>query len=319
MARFDNDSLRRLSLSGFELHPAHELVHGSDEDVLVRGLNGAWAVVAGSEKYPERVLEQLRSVRVIARTGVGIDNIDVGAATQRKILIVTTPDTNTESVADFTIGLMLAAVRRLLQADQAVRGGRWRSAVLTGDLYGSTVGLIGLGRVGTAVARRLAGFNCRVLASDPAADADKCRELKIQLLPLAQLLPQVDIVSIHVPLSHETKHLIDTDELKRFKTGAILVNTSRGGVVNELALSNALRSGHLAGAALDVFEEEPMPAGHPLLAIANVVVSGHVAAFSRLAAHRTLNAVADALIDVSNGRLPSGCVNPDAFDEMRLR
>ena len=132
-------------------------------------------------------------------------------------------------------------------------------------------------------------------------------------------IAQVDIVSIHVPLNHETKHLIDTEELRLVKVGAILINTSRGGVVNEPALLDALRSGHLAGAALDVFEDEPMPPGHPVLNMADVVVSGHVAAFSRLAAHRTLNAVADALIDASNGRLPKGCVNPDAFDEMRPR
>jgi len=313
MTRFDDESLSKLSLSGFELRPAHHLAHARDEAALVRGLSGAWAVVAGVEKYSAQVLAQLRTLRVIARTGVGFDNVDLVAATQQKILVVTTPDANTESVADFTIGLMLATVRHLVRADQEVRSGRWRSGVLTGDLYDATVGLIGLGRVGTAVARRLVGFHCRILAADPAADPDKCRELKIELLPISQVLSQVDILSIHVPLNRDTKHLIGSDELNRLRPGAVLVNTSRGGVVNELSLLEALRSGHLAGAALDVFENEPLIRDHPLLTMANVVTTGHVAAFSRMAAHRTVTAIADALIEVANDKVPIGCVNPEAF------
>jgi phosphoglycerate dehydrogenase-like enzyme len=205
---------------------------------------------------------------------------------------------------------MLACLRQLIIAHQTVLSGGWRMNELSGDLYGATVGIVGLGRIGRAVARRLSGFHCRALAVEPDPDLVAIRGLGVELTTLEDMLPQVDVLTLHVPRTPETTRMIGAAELARMKPSAILVNTARGGIVDEQALYNALSSRALAGAALDVFEHEPLAKDHPLCRCPNLVLSGHISAFTRLAAQRTMDAVVDALLDLAAGKTPAGVLNP---------
>src|SRR5262249_49075125 len=180
---------------------------------LAAGLEGAWGVVAGSEAYTGPLLDRLPDLRIVARCGVGFDAIDVGAATARGVVVSTTAGANDEGVADLALTLMLACLRRVLLGDRSARSGAWRPPGLAGDLASATVGIVGLGRVGRNVARRLRGFDCRLLAVEPYPDRDFCRELDIELVDLWSMLPQVDVLTIHTPLTDETRTLIGKDEL----------------------------------------------------------------------------------------------------------
>jgi phosphoglycerate dehydrogenase-like enzyme len=309
MAQHAGSSLRRLQEAGIVLTERFDLGAAPSAERLAAALTGVWATVAGSENYSRHVLQSASELRVIARCGVGYDAIDLEAASERGIAVVITPDANFESVADFTLALILATLRRLIDAHRTVLSGGWRLDGLSADLYGATVGIVGLGRIGRAVARRLRGFSCRILAVEPYPDLAECRELGVELTTLEDMLSQVDVLTLHVPRTSETASMIGAAELARMKPTAILVNTARGGIVDERALSNALSSHALAGAALDVFEHEPLATDNPLCRCPNVLLSGHISAFTRLAAQRTMDAVVDALLDVAVGRTPAGLVN----------
>jgi len=296
----------------FDLVARHELDNVRDERVLADGLAGAWAVVAGSERYDAAVLDLVPSLRLIARCGVGYDAIDVGAASARGVAVTITADANADGVADLALALMLACLRRLVTADRSVRGGGWRPDVLAGDLAGATVGVVGLGRVGRKVVERLGGFGCRLLAHEPYPDQEFCRAHGVSVVSLEELLSASDVVTLHAPLTEKTRALIGAPELAAMKPSAVLVNTSRGGLVDEEALLASLREGRLAGAGLDVFAAEPLPPAHPLLALDNVVLSPHAASFSRRTVERMLAAATASLLDAAAGRIPAGCLNPDA-------
>jgi D-3-phosphoglycerate dehydrogenase/(S)-sulfolactate dehydrogenase len=311
-AQLGSGQLSPLQSAGFELVDRYELIGVLDEQALIDGLQGIWATVAGSEPYTRRVLERCPELRAIARCGVGYDAIDVAAATERGVAVLITPGANADAVADLALALALACLRRLLDLDGAVRSGGWRPNVLLGDLAGSTVGIVGLGTIGRAVARRLSGFGCRILAVESAPDLDFCAALGIELTTLESVLPEADVLTLHVPLTDATRHLISTEELALLRPGAIVVNTARGAVVDTAALVGALASGRLGGAGLDVFEEEPLPPGHPLFEMPNVVLSGHAATFTHGGIAKTLDAVARNLLDLDAGRIPAGCVNPPA-------
>jgi len=297
----------------FEVIERHDLDATHDEAALVIGLAGAWGVVAGSETYTERVLSGLPDLRLIARVGVGFDAIDVAAATARGIAVATTPDANSDGVADLTLALMLACLRRIAAGDRHVRTGAWRLPGLSGDLTNATVGVVGLGRVGRKVVRRLTGFGCRILAYEPFPDREFCAEHGVELADLHALLPEVDVLSIHVPLTPETRRLVGPRELALLKPTAIVVNTSRGPVLDEVALVDALTNGRLAGAALDVYEHEPLHQAHPLAALDTVVLSAHAASFSRLSVERMLDSICTSLFEGVEGELPLGCINPEAW------
>jgi D-3-phosphoglycerate dehydrogenase len=310
MAQHANSRLERLEEAGFELVEGYDIASSTSPHDLARALDGIWGTVAGSEPYTREVLQQAASLRVIARCGVGYDAIDVDAATENGVAVLITPEGNFESVADFALALMLALVRRLVLADRAVRSGRWRPTELTGDLAQATVGIVGLGRIGRAVAQRLGGFGCRILGVETQPELTVCAQLGIEFMTLEQVLPLVDVLTLHVPRTSETYHLIGARELSMMKRSAILVNTARGGIVDEWALFEALNAGSLAGAGLDVFEQEPIADDHPLLQCSNVILSGHVSAFTRLATEKTLDAVVAGLLDIAAGRMPAGWVNP---------
>jgi phosphoglycerate dehydrogenase-like enzyme len=313
VARHEMVRIGGLADAGLRVVERFDLDDIADHSKLVAGLEGAWATIAGSEAYPRDLLDQTGSLRAIARWGSGYDRIDVGAATERGIAVITVPGANADPVADYALLLMLACVRRLRTVEAAVRDGAWRMPDLAGDLTSATVGVVGLGSIGRAVVRRLRGFDCRILGNDPDADLAHFREMGVELSSLPELLSRSDIVTLHAPLTSSTKALIGARELALMRSGAILVNTSRGELVDEDALVSALEGGHLGGAGLDVFTHEPIPASDRLLRFDNVIVSGHIASFTRLAARRTADTVVEGLLGAARGSLPTGCINPEAW------
>jgi len=255
--------------------------------------------------------------KVISQLAVGYDNIDLAAATQRGIPVGHTPGVLTETTADFTWALLMAAARRVVEADSEVRSGLWQPwgpDVLTGmDIYGATIGIIGLGRIGKAVARRAAGFSMHILYFDSSRDPEVEKNLGIKYAPLDDLLRRSDFVTLHVYYSAETHHLIDRKRLEQMKPSAVLVNTSRGAVVDPDALTWALQTGQIAAAGIDVFEPEPIPSGHPILQLKNLVITPHIASASKETRKRMALIAVDNLIAGFEGtRLPH-CANPQDY------
>ena len=306
--------LQRLREHRFELVDVSDAARSLGEGELVAALQGAWGVIAGGlELYSRAVFERCPDLRVVARFGVGYDAVDVDAATDHGVAVLITPGANADAVADYAVGLMLASVRRIAVADADVRSGRWRTGGPPRDLSGATVGIVGMGKIGQAVARRLRGFGCKMLGVEPFPDAATCAELGVDLISLDEMLPAVDVLTLHVPLAPATHHLIGARELRMMRRHATLINTSRGSVVDGHALTVALRDGMIAGAALDVYEHEPLAVDDELLTAPNLVVTGHLAGFSQGALTAVLRAVVDGLINLDEGRVPAGCVNRAAF------
>lgn len=236
-----------------------------------------------TDRIDESLLSAAPKLRAVANYAVGTDNVDRAAARAHGIAVGNTPDVLTEATADIAFALLLAAARRLPEAAADVRDGRWQTWTPDGwlgvELHGATLGIIGAGRIGQAVARRGAGFGMEIITSRP--------------LPIEDVLERSDVVSLHVPLTDETRHLIDAAALQRMKPGAILVNTARGPIVDQVALADALRSGHLGAAALDVTDPEPLPTDDPLLQAPNLIVLPHIGS----ATHTTRARMADLAVD----------------------
>ncbi|MFH1086791.1 MAG: hydroxyacid dehydrogenase [Chloroflexota bacterium] len=272
------------------------------------------AILARTGKITREVIAAAPRLRIVARHGVGYDNVDVAACTERGIAVTITGDANSEAVSEHAMALILASARQLTKADRALRAGMWdREAIHGIELAGKTLGLVGIGRTGSRVARHAAGFSMRVIAHDPYAPHATAQDLGVELVDLPTLLAQADYVSVHAPLTPETRHLIGAAQLRQMKPTAILVNTSRGGLVDEAALSEALSSGRIAAAALDVFETEPLPAGHPLTRLDNVILSPHVAGTTEEALVRMAVGAAEAVRCALRGERPPFVVNPDAL------
>jgi D-3-phosphoglycerate dehydrogenase len=218
-------------------------------------------------------------LKVVGRAGVGVDNIDLNAATERGIAVLNSPAGNTVAAAELTVALILSVVRRVAEADRSMRAGKWERAQLRGvQLKDRTLGLVGAGRIGGEVAVRCRAFGMKVIVYDPYLTAERADDLGLALTDLDEVLRQGDIISLHVPLNDETRHLIDAVAISKMKPGAFVVNVSRGGVIDEEALARALVDGHLGGAALDVFESEPLSPESPLLDLPNVVLTPHLGA-----------------------------------------
>jgi phosphoglycerate dehydrogenase-like enzyme len=299
---------------GFAVERKYELENVLNEAQVVSGLSNAWGVVAGGEIYSRVVLKSLPNLRVIARMGLGYDRVDVTAASEVGVLVSITPGTLEPAVAEWTVTHILAVRRRLLMADRAVRAGRWKlPQVLSPSLVGATVGLIGLGRIGREVVKRLAGFGCTIIGTDPIADPREWRERGVDVVDLEALLEQSDVVSLHVPRSDTTRGMIGAKEIARMRRSAVLINTSRGGLIDESALAAAIREGRLAGAGLDVFAEEPLKVGSPLCGLDNVVLTGHVAYATEVAARAAAQNAIDAVVKLARGEVPVGALNPDVI------
>jgi D-3-phosphoglycerate dehydrogenase len=267
---------------------------------LVRHADG-W--IAGTERIGRSVLEHADRLRVIARYGVGVDNVDLEFAGDRGIQVTNTPGANSGAVAELVIGLMLALARRIPAADRAVRAGAWS---MPGGiaLEGKTVGLLGFGQIGQAVARKVSGFGTRVLAYDPLPARDSARALGVELVDRQAVIAQSDFLSLHLPVRPETRNLVDADFLGAMKPGAFLINAARGELVDEAALVAALRDGRLAGAGLDGLAHEPPPAGFALGQLDNVILTPHVGAQSDLARRRMGQGAVENCLAVLRGDTP---------------
>ena len=299
---------RRLTAAGYALRIAPGRSRRA-RDEMIRLLEGVAGAIVSTDPFDASVLAAAPGLRVIARVGVGTDSIDLEAATRRGVAVCTTPGANTESTADHTIALMLAALRRVPEHDRAVRRGAWdRTGAATGwELSGATIGLIGCGAIGQAVLRRLHGFGVRVLVFDPYADGAPGSERA----SLDRLLRESDVVSLHLPLTHATRGLLDRRRLGLLRSSAVLVNTARGGLIEEEALVDALERGALRAAALDVLALEP-PGPTRLRELPNVVLSPHIAGLSERSVHEMTRRATDAVLDVLAGREPAGLVTAEA-------
>ncbi len=270
-----------------------------------------------TDRIDAEVMAAAPRLKVISNFAVGFDNIDIPAATKRGIVVTNTPDVLTETVADFTVCLMLAAARRLVEADRYTRDGKWKTwepLLLAGqDIHHATLGLIGLGRIGAAVARRAQGFGMRVLYYDVVRREDLERSLSITYRSLDDVLRDSDVISVHVPLSEQTRHLIGRPQFALMKNTAVFVNTSRGPVVDQVALTEALASRRIFAAGIDVFEQEPVSPNDPLLKLDNVVVVPHIASASIPTRIRMATLAAENLVAVLQGKRPPNPVNPEVL------
>ncbi|MGB9788791.1 MAG: hydroxyacid dehydrogenase, partial [Dictyoglomus turgidum] len=249
---------------------------GLPKDELLNIIQDYVALVVRSEtKVTKDVIERAKNLKVIGRAGVGVDNIDVEEATRKGILVINAPEGNTIAACEHTIGLMLAISRKIPQAFSLLRQGKWeRKSFIGNELYGKTLGLVGLGRIGSEVAKRAKSFKMRVIAYDPFISPEKAKELDVELYSdLPALLKEADYVSLHLPLTQDTKNLIGKKELEMMKPTAYLINCARGGLVDEDALYEILKEKKIAGAALDVFKNEPINPDNPLLTLDNVVLT----------------------------------------------
>jgi phosphoglycerate dehydrogenase-like enzyme len=270
------------------------------------------AVIADADPFDADVIKGATALRIIARTGVGLDSIDLKAATAGGVLVSVTPNVNHETVADHTLLLMLAVLRGVLREDRRVRAGGWRDFTSPlAQLHGRVVGLIGFGAIGQAVGRRLGGFGVDLLVHDPWTT--HARPLHVEL---DDLLIRSDVVSLHLPLSADAAHLLDERRIASMKQGAFLINTARGGLVDERALAAALRSGRLAGAGLDVFESEP-PVESDLLDCEHVVLSPHVGGISDISNLAMSRLATDSVLAALRGEATQTVVNREALAASR--
>ncbi len=259
-------------------------------------------VVRSATKVTAEVIAKAGRLRVIGRAGVGLDNVDADAATKRGIVVMNVPAGNTMSTAEHTMTLLTALARRIPQADAHVRGGGWDRAKFVGmELYGKTLGIVGLGKIGVEVAKRALAFGMRIIAFDPFLSKERAQQLEVQVMDLDTLYAQADVITVHTPLTDDTRHLISAPQIAKMKQGVWLINCARGGIIDEQALLQGLTDGRVGGAALDVFEEEPPPKDHPLFTLPQVVVTPHLGASTQEAqlnvAVEVAKQVADALLE----------------------
>ena len=274
-----------------------------DEDRLVELVKDVDAIIVRSKpKVTRKIIENAPKLKVIGRAGVGLDNIDLEAARERGVKVVNSPGASSRSVAELVFGLLFAVARKIAFADRKMREGQWvKKQCLGRELEGKTIGIIGFGRIGYEVAKIANAFGMKVLLYDPKPNEERAKEVGGKFVPLEELLRESDVVTLHVPLIEATYHLINEDKLKLMKKTAILINASRGAVVDTDALVRALKEGWIAGAGLDVYEEEPLPKGHPLTRFDNVVLTPHIGASTEEAQMRAGVQVAEQIVEILKG------------------
>jgi D-3-phosphoglycerate dehydrogenase len=271
-------------------------------------------IVRSATQVTAAVIESAPKLEVIGRAGAGVDNIDVEAATRRGIVVMNTPGGNAVAACELTLALMLALARRVPQASARVRAGEWPRKSFTGaELQGKTLGIVGLGRIGSEVARRALAFGMQVLAYDPYVTEERARRLEVRLVELDELLATSDFITLHAPQNPQTERLLDAAAFARMKEGVCLINCARGGLVDEAALADALRSGKVAGAALDVFEREP-PTGSPLLAFEQVIATPHLGASTHEAQDKVAVQIAEQVVEALAGGPARNAVNVEAIE-----
>jgi len=280
------------------------------------------AILGGSDEFTSRVIEAADRLKVIGRHGVGLDNVDLKAATEKGIVVTYTPGLNSNAVAEFTFALMLAVARKVPQACDSMKGGKWEPRSFIGsELSGKTLGVIGAGEIGEKVIRKAKGFDMNVICytAHPEKHQDLVKKYNVKFVDLETLLRESDIVTIHCALTEKTKGMIGKRELALMKKSAILINTARGPIVDEEALYEALKNRLIAGAGLDVYTKEPPGADFPLLKLDNVVATPHIAAYTWEAMRAMDLTLAQDVMKVLHGERPKFIANPEVLDKVALR
>lgn len=281
------------------------------EDDLVAGLANVDALIVGLEPVTAKVMTAAKKLKAVAKHGAGVDNIDIPAATEAGLMVISAPGANSEAVAELTLGLFLSLARSIPLANRQIQDGGWPRIVGL-ELADKTLGIVGFGQIGRKVAARASGFNMKVLAHDDYVDPSSVKETGAEMTSLQRVLEEADYLGLHVPLTPETRGLIGEKELKTMKETAVLVNVARGGIVDEAALLKALKDKSIRGAALDVFEKEP--AGpNPLLEMENFIATPHMAGYTREALVETGMICCRGLVAALEGRKPENIVNPDVY------
>lgn len=297
------------------LKKTHEVdVAEVDANQLLERISAYHAlIVRGRTKVTKDVLAKAVNLKVVGRAGVGVDNIDVDEASARKVIVVNAPTASTVSVAELAIGHMISWCRFLPTADKSIKEGKWEKKQFEGhEIYGKTLGLIGSGRIGAEVAKRAQAFGMRVIAFDPYLPPDVAQKINVTLVPKERVLGESDFISIHAALTPETRGMVGAKDLALMKKTAVLVNCARGEIVQEAALADALKTGVIAGAALDVFEKEP-PTGSPLISAPHIVFTPHLGASTHEAQARAGAIIADQVLKALDGKRPDFLVNPTVY------
>jgi glyoxylate reductase len=272
-----------------------------------------------TDKIDGELLDAAPKLKVVANYAVGFDNIDVAAATKRGVPVTNTPGVLTETTADLAFTLLVTCARRIAEGRDYAKGGHWKTwgpmLLLGQDIYGATLGIAGIGRIGYAVARRAKGFNMKIIYNDALRNEQAEKELGAQYVSKQELLAQSDFLSLHVPLLPETRHYINAAALAIMKPTAVLVNTSRGPVVDTMALYEALKAHTIFAAGLDVTDPEPLPAEHPLYSLDNALIVPHIASASFETRNRMAEIAADNLLAGLAGKMPPNCLNPQVFSK----
>lgn len=277
-------------------------------------------VVRSSTKVTAEVIAKADRLKVIGRAGVGLDNVDVDAATKRGIIAMNVPAGNTISTAEHTMSMIMALARRIPQANASLASGLWERSKFVGmELFGKTLGVVGMGKIGTEVARRAQAFGMRLIAHDPFLSPERAQQLEVQLMDLKALYAEADIITVHTPLTADTKHLIGAKEIALMKKGVRLINCARGGIIDEQALQQAITSGQVAGAAIDVYEQEPPAKDHPLVKLPQVVATPHLGASTEEAQLNVAIEVAKQVADALLGRGIRNAVNMPSVDARTLK
>ncbi len=288
----------------------------TSEATFLKEVQDAVGVLVRTALIPASVIDAGKSLKVIARHGVGFDNIDLAAATRRKIPVCITPRANALSVAEHVLALMLALAKRLFPFDAATRKNEWeiRNSYSALDLDGKVLGILGMGRIGMLVCQKAqAAFNMKILAYDPLVPKDVMEKAGAKVMPIPEILKASDVVTLHVPSMPETKGMIGEAQLRTMRPSALLINCARGPIVDEAALVKALKEGIIAGAGLDVFDPEPPEADNPLFGLPNVILTPHSAALTAECVARMALHAAQAIVDVLEGRRPEGVINPEVL------
>lgn len=293
--------------AGFDVACIRRDVNVYNNANLIEQVKDADAIIAGSEPYPRSVIEALPKLRVIARTGVGFDAIDLKACDDKGVVVATTPGVNHHAVAEHTIAMLMALSRGFPLIDRQVREAAWKR-VARPRVMGRTIGIVGLGRIGQAVATRAAGLGMKILGYEPYPNREFCSKWNIDLVSFDELIKQSDYITLHCPMSPENKYLVREETIAKMKPGVVIINTARGLLINEKDLYAALKSGKVRAAGLDVFEVEPLPADSPLITLDNVILAGHLAGLDEESHRDTFAMCGDIIRDLHQGKWPAECI-----------
>lgn len=310
--KISEDGIAVLKKAGMEVVYEPEITQERIKEII--GDITGWVVRSRSRATGD-IIQKASKLRVIGRAGVGVDNVDVDTATRRGVIVMNTPGGNTTSTAEHSIAMMLSLARKIPQAAASMKAGQWDKKSFMGvEFYGKTLGVLGLGRIGQEVVRRMKAFGMNVVGYDPFVSTERMQQLGVEPLNVDDICRRADMITIHTPLSPETKNLINADRLSLMKKTVLLVNCARGGIVDEPALADALKAKKIAGAALDVFDSEPIPGDHPLRGLDNAILTPHIAASTVEAQENVALQVAEQVIDLLRNGNIRNAVNAPSID-----